>query len=84
MENENYKLLAALAFGAVGGMVLGHYLWGGEGRNKTLSQHLAALSKVIEQLEKIDPDESEKLKERVENILHTLESTYGVPEGSNQ
>jgi hypothetical protein len=84
MENENYKLLAAIAFGAVGGLVLGHYLWGGTGMNKTLSQHLAALSKVIEQIEKIDPDESEKLKERVENLLHTLESTYGNPEGSTQ
>jgi hypothetical protein len=84
MENENYKLLAALAFGAVGGMVLGHYLWGGEGRNKSLSQHLDALSKVIEQIEKIDPEESEELKERIDKILHTLESTYGDPEGSNQ
>jgi len=84
MENENYKLLAALAFGAIGGVVLGHYLWGGEGRNKSLSQHLAALSKVIEQIEKIDPEESEELKERINKILHTLESTYGVPEGSNQ
>ena len=84
MENDNYKIIAAVAFGAIGGMVLSHYLWGGAGRSKALSQHLATLSKVIEQIEKIDPDESEKLKERIENILKTLESTYGVPEGSDQ
>jgi hypothetical protein len=84
MGNENYKLLAAVAFGAIGGMVLGHYLWGGAGRSKALSQHLATLSKVLEQIEQIDPEESENLKERIEDILKTLESTYGVPEGSNQ
>ena len=84
MENENYKLLAAVAFGAIGGMVLGHYLWGGAGRNKALSQHLATLGKVIEQIEQIDPDESEKLKERIDNILKTVESNYGISEEPDQ
>jgi hypothetical protein len=84
MEKENYKFIAALAIGAMGGMVLGHYLWGAEGKKRALSDHLATLSKLVEQIEKIDPEESEKLKERIDNILRTIESNYGHSEGSNQ
>ncbi len=84
MEKENYKLIAALAVGAMGGMVLGHYLWGGDGKRKALSEHLSTLSKLVEQIEKVDPEESDQLKERIENILKTIESTYGHSEGSNQ
>lgn len=85
MENENYKLLAALAFGAMGGLLLGNYIWGsGQGKNKSLSNHLATLSRVVEQIENINTEESEKLKERIENILNTIESSYGDSEGSSQ
>jgi len=85
MENENYKILAALAFGAMGGLLLGNYIWGSaQGKSKSLSNHLATLSKVVEQIEHINTEESEKLKERIENILTTIESSYGDSEGSNQ
>ncbi len=85
MENENYKILAALAFGAMGGLLLGNYIWGSaQGKNRSLSNHLTTLSKVVEQIENINTEESEKLKERIENILTTIESSYGDPEGSNQ
>lgn len=86
MESENYKILVALAFGAMGGLLLGNYIWGSspQGKNRSLSNHLATLSKVVEQIENINTDESEKLKERIENILTTIESSYGEAEGSNQ
>ena len=86
MENENYKILAALAFGAMGGILLGNYIWGSssQGKNRSLSNHLATLSKVVEQIENINTEESEKLKERIENILTTIESSYGDSEGSSQ
>lgn len=85
MENENYKILAALAFGAMGGLLLGNYIWGSaQGKNKSLSNHLATLSKVVEQIEEINTEESEKLKERIERILTTIESSYGDPEGSDE
>ena len=86
MDNENYKILAALAFGAMGGILLGNYIWGSshEGKNRSLSNHLATLSKVVEQIENINTEESEKLKERIENILTTIESSYGDSEGSSK
>lgn len=85
MENENYKILAALAFGAMGGLMLGNYIWGsGRGKSRSLSYHLAALTKVVEQIEEINTEESQELRERIEHILTTIESSYGDPEGSNQ
>ena len=83
MESDNYKLLAALAFGALGGLMLGNYIWGSPGKERSLSNHLATLSKVVEQIENINTDESEKLKERIENILTTIETSYGDFEESN-
>ena len=86
MDNENYKILVALAFGAMGGLLLGNYIWGSssQGKNRSLSNHLATLSKVVEQIEHINTEESEKLKERIENILTTIESSYGDSEGSSK
>lgn len=83
MDNENYKILAALAFGAMGGLVLGNYIWGSGGKQQSLSKHMATLTQVIEQIENINTEESEKLKERIENILTTIESGYGDSEESN-
>lgn len=84
MDKENYKILAALAFGAMGGLMLGNYIWGSGDKDRSLSNHLGTLSKVIEQIENINTEESEQLKERIENILTTIESGYGDSEESNQ
>lgn len=83
MDSENYRILAALAVGAMGGLVLGNYIWGSGGKQQSLSKHLATLTQVIEQIEHINTEESEKLKERIENILTTIESSYGDTEESN-
>lgn len=84
MESDNYKIMAALAFGAMGGLILGNYIWRSGDKERSLSSHLATLSKVIEQIEDINSDESEKFKERIENILTTIESSYGDSEESSQ
>jgi hypothetical protein len=83
MDSDNYKILAALAFGAIGGLMLGNYIWGSGGRQLSLSKHLATLTQVIEQIENINAEESEELRERIENILTTIESGYGKAEESN-
>ena len=79
IENFNYKIIAATVLGAIGGLLLASYL-GAQDRDKSLSKHVASLSKVLEQLEGINIEEAESLKERIENILTTIESTYGKPE----
>ena len=77
IEKENYKIIAAAATGAIGGLILGHYLWGTQNSDRNLSKHLATLSKVLEEIEGINTEEAENLKERIQNILHTIESNYG-------
>lgn len=84
MDSENYKILSALAFGAIGGLMLGNYIWGSRGKQQSLSKHLTTLTQVIEQIENINTEESEKLKERIEKILTLIESSYGDAEESNQ
>jgi hypothetical protein len=77
-DKENYRLIAAGAIGAIGGLLLGNYLWGKEGGERPLSKHLATLSEVLEQIEGIDTKEAEDLKERIHNIIKTIESNYGI------
>ncbi len=77
IEKDNYKIIAAVAIGALGGLILGNYIWGTPDNDKTISKHLATLSKVLEEIEGINTEESENLKERIQNILETIESNYG-------
>jgi hypothetical protein len=77
LKEENYKIIAALAIGAIGGLILGNYIRDTQITGKPLSKHVAALSKVLKQIEGINTEDAENLKERIQNILKTIESTYG-------
>lgn len=70
-------ILSALAFGAVGGLLLGSYLWRSGANEHKLSQHLGTLSKVMEEIEELDLEEADLLKERIENLLKTIKASYG-------
>lgn len=74
---DNYKIIVAAAIAAIGGLLLGRYIWGLHGTERTLSTHLATLSRVLEQIENIDTEEAGNLKARIENILKTLETSHG-------
>ena len=63
-----------------GGVLLASYLHGIRDQDKSLSEHLAALSKVLEQIEGAGGEEAESLKERIENILTVIDSNYGNAE----
>ena len=77
-DKDNYRLAAGIAIGAIGGLLLGNYLWGKDGIHSSLSKHLSTLSKVLEQIEDLDTEDVEDLKTRIHNILETLESSYGI------
>ena len=76
-DNDKYKLVVALAIGAAGGLLLGNYIWGKENKDFKFSKPFFELSKVIELLNNANPDEIDNLKKKVQNILNTIESTYG-------
>ena len=68
---------SALALGAVGGLLLGSYLWRNSNSEHSLSGHLGTLSKVVEEIENFDLDEADMLKERIENLIKTIKESYG-------
>jgi hypothetical protein len=78
VSKDNFRLAAAVAIGAIGGLLLGNYVWGKDGTHNPLSKHLATLSEILEQIEGIDTEEMEDLKERIHNILNTIETSYGI------
>jgi hypothetical protein len=80
-ENDNYKIIAAAALGAVGGWLLGEYFRSKDNDKRPLSKHLATLSEVLEQIEGIDTKEAKDLKERIHKIIKTLETNYGITKG---
>ncbi len=80
LEKDNYRMIAAVAIGAIGGLLLGNYIWGTNTGGKPLSKHLATLSKVLKQIEGINTEEAEDLKSRIHNIIKTIESGYGHTE----
>lgn len=81
IEKENYKIIAGVAIGAIGGLLLGNYIWGKDNSESPMSKHLSTLSEVLEQIEGLDTEDAKDLKERIQNILTTIESTYGVTKG---
>ena len=73
MDNQSTKLMVAAALGAVGGLLLGLYLWGPEEKKGKLSKHLETLSKIVEELEQVDQKEAKDLKERISKIIRSVE-----------
>jgi len=84
MDKENYKYIIATGVGAIGGLILGHYLWGSKGTDKPLSKHLSVISKVLKQIEEINTEEADELRERINEILKIIESNYGSSKGKNK
>ncbi len=80
LDNPNYKIIAATALGALGGMLLAGYLINAKREDTPLSKHVAALSKLIEQFEGFHDEDSEDLKERIERLLNTIETSHAKPE----
>lgn len=78
MEKENYKIIAGIAIGAIGGLLLGKYLWGQDDSETPISKHLKTLSEVLEQIEGLDTEDAKDLKERIHIVLNSIESTYGL------
>lgn len=77
-DKEIFKVIAATAAGVIAGILLGNYIWAKDGTRKPLSEQLVTLSNILEQIEGIDTEEAEDLKERINNILTTIESSYGI------
>ena len=74
---ERNIIVSALALGAMGGLLLGSYLWRNENNEHSLSKHMGTISKVVEEIEKFDLEEVDLLKERIEDLIKTIKESYG-------
>jgi len=74
---ERNIIVSALALGAMGGLLLGSYLWRSDNNEHSLSRHLGTISKVMEEIEKFDLEEADLLKERIEHLIKTIKASYG-------
>ena len=73
MDKENTKLMVAAALGAVGGLLLGLYLWGPEEKKGKLSKHLFGLSSIIKELEEVDTKEAKNIKDKISKLIKSVE-----------
>jgi len=76
-HTERNIILSALALGAMGGLLLGSYLWRNDNNEHSLSKHLGTISKVVEEIEQFDLEEADQLKEGIEHLIKTIKESYG-------
>jgi len=76
-QTDKTIVASALALGALGGLLLGSYLWRNNNSEQSLSSHLGTISKVVEEIENFDLDEADLLKERIEHLIKTIKESYG-------
>lgn len=75
-DNDKIKLIGAVAAGAIGGLLLGSYIWGNRTHDTSLSNHLSSLSNILKEIEEMKTGDAENLKERINDILNAIESGY--------
>jgi len=81
MENDNVKLLVAAGLGAISGLLLGMFIWGGDDKKGKLSKHLASISEIVKELEDLDTEEARDLKDKVKSILGNVEEILDGKDG---
>lgn len=79
-KNENSKLLMAGIVGGVAGLMLGAFIWGKNDGENPISGKIKSIVKAIEQLEGINTDDANSLKEKLKNILLNLKEKNGKSE----
>ncbi len=80
LKSENTKLIIAGIAGGIAGLALGAYIWSKNEEEKPISSKLKAIAKAIEQLENIDTEDANSLKEKLNTLLLNLNSKYGKSE----
>lgn len=78
--NENSKLIFAGIVGGVAGLLLGAYIWSKNNEKNPISSKLKTIARAIEQLEDMDTDEANSLKDELKKLLLNLNAQYGKSE----
>jgi hypothetical protein len=83
MDKQNIKMMVAAALGAVGGLLLGLYLWGDEENKGKLSKHLSNLSDIVKELEEVGTEEAKNMKEKVSKLIKSVEKVMDNADGKS-
>ena len=70
-------MLIAAATGAVGGLLLGMVLWGGEEKKGNLSARISSIGDIVGQLENLNTNEANELRDQIKDILGSVEDILG-------
>ncbi len=84
MKQENVRILIAAALGATAGLLLGMYLFSEEEKIGKLSKHLESLSDLVKELEDLKTDEAKDLKDKVKNILNSVQELLDQKDGKSE
>jgi len=74
--DDKIKLIGAAAVGAIAGLLLGSYIWGSKSEHRAISDHLSTLGRLLKEIEGIQSEEADELRDRINNILNAIESSY--------
>lgn len=80
LKSDDTKLIIAGIAGGIAGLVLGAYIWSKKEEDKPISSKIKAIAKAIEQLENINTEDANSLKEKLNTLLLNLNSKYGKSE----
>jgi glucose-6-phosphate-specific signal transduction histidine kinase len=81
MKQENVRILVAAAIGATTGLLLGMYLFSEDEKKGKLSKHLESLSSLVKELEDIKTDEAREMKDKVKNVLNSVQELLDQKDG---
>ena len=81
MKQENVRILVAAALSATAGLLLGMYLFSEAEKKGKLSRHLESLSDLVKELEDLKTDEAKELKDKVKNIVNSVQKLLDQKDG---
>ena len=81
MKQENVRILVAAALGASAGLLLGMYHFREDEKKGKLSKHLEYLNNLVKELEDLKTDEAKELKDRVKNVLNSVQELLDQKDG---
>jgi hypothetical protein len=81
MKQENVRILVAAALGASAGLLLGMYLFSEDEKKGKLSRHLEYLNNLVKELEDLKTDEAKELKDKVKNVLNSVQELLDQKDG---
>ncbi len=84
MKQENVRILVAAALGSTAGLLLGMYLFSEEEKKGKLSNHLECLSYLVKELEDLKTEEAKDLKDKVKNILNSVQKLLDQKDGKSK